>query len=60
LIRSNKQKPATIPNIEQQGQTKINYNTKYSTPGRRKKPTIIPNIEQEEQTKTNNNTNIEQ
>jgi hypothetical protein len=27
------QKPATIPNIEQQGQTKTNYNIKYSTPG---------------------------
>jgi hypothetical protein len=59
-----------IPNIEQEQQTKYNYNTKYSTIGTNKnqlqyqiwnssnkqKPTIIPNSEQQQQTKINYDT----
>jgi hypothetical protein len=41
LNSSNKQKLTIIPNIEQQEQTKTNYN--------------IPNIEQQKQAKTNYN-----
>jgi len=41
LNNRNKQKPTTIPNSEQQKQTKTNYN--------------ITNIEQYKQTKTNYN-----
>jgi Rad3-related DNA helicase len=44
LNNRNKRKRTIISNIEQQQQTKSNYNT------------IISNIEQEEQTKTNYNT----
>jgi hypothetical protein len=40
LNSKNKQKPTTIPNIEQQKQ---------------EKPTTIPNSEQQQQTKTNYN-----
>jgi hypothetical protein len=41
LNSSNKQKQTMLPNIEQQEQTKTNYN--------------IPNIEQQKQAKTNYN-----
>jgi hypothetical protein len=59
-----------IPNIEQEQQTRYNYNTKYWTIGTNKNQlqyqilnssnkqnrTIIPNIEQQQQTKTNYDT----
>ena len=59
-----------MQNIEQQEQTKTNYNTKYLKTGTNKnqlqcqkwnssnkqKPTMIPNIEQQQQQKANYNT----
>jgi hypothetical protein len=61
---------STIPNIEQQQQTKAHYNTKYWSEATnrnqlqyqifnsrdKQKPTIIPNIEQQQQTETAYNT----